>query len=470
MRMSVACLLLVTFAAPLRAAERPNILFILTDDQAPWALGVSGHPDARTPHMDRLFRGGAYLVNCFTPTPVCSPSRASIMVSRYGSEVGVTDWINPREEPNLGLDTSLVTWPERLADAGYRTGLIGKWHLGTLDEYHPRNSGYQYFMGFRAGGNKPKDPTLEVDGKETQLTGLLPDILTDDAIRFLERQKDAPFALSLHFREPHAPWQPVADVDSQPFEKLDPTIPNPDYPKLDIARTKKITREYLASVASVDRNLGRLMDTLDRLKLTDNTIVIYSSDHGYNMGHNGIWHKGNGHWLLTESPPGTENIPQGERPNMYDLSLRTPSCVRWPGVIKPGTVITHSVSHLDWYPTLLAAADLEPTKDQPVRGRNILPLLKGENVAWDDDFYAEYSMHHHSKTHMRAYRTPQWKLVRDFLNPGRDELYDLASDPAEAKNLIDSADPRAISAKADLNAKIIAKMRELNDPLVDTLN
>ena len=112
---------------------------------------------------------------------------------------------------------------------------------------------------------------------------------------------------------------------------------NPDYPKLDVKKVKQKTREYLASVAGVDRNVGRLLKTLDDLRLADNTIVIFSSDHGYNMGHNGIWHKGNGHWILTGTPEGTPNVPRRQRPNMYDNSIRVPTAVRWPGVVKPGT-------------------------------------------------------------------------------------------------------------------------------------
>jgi uncharacterized sulfatase len=462
---TLVSLLLAVSAA---AAERPNIVFIVTDDQAPWALGCAGHPDARTPNMDRLFREGAYLVNAFCVTPVCSPSRASIVASRYGSELGVTDWINPRNEPDHGLAREHLVWPEVLAAAGYRTGLIGKWHLGTLDRFHPTQSGYEYFMGFRGGGNKPVDPLLEVDGAEKQLSGVLADILTDDAIEFVRQRKDTPFVLSLHFREPHAPWLPMADEDWKPFEHLDPKIPNPDYPRLDVKRVKRVTREYLASVASVDRNLGRLLDELDQLGIPDDTIVICTSDHGYNMGHNGIWHKGNGHWILTEPVPGTANIPENQRPNMYDNSLRVPAAVRWPRVIAPGTVVTRTVTHLDWYPTLLAMAGAELPAGSVIRGRNILPLLEGGEVEWDDDMYAEYSTHHQSRTHMRAYRTPQWKLVRDFLNPGRDELYDLQHDPAETMNLIASENPQVQHIRAELSEKILARMRDLGGPVLES--
>ena len=155
----------VVLGSPAWAAERPNILFLFTDDQAPWAIGVSGYPHAKTPNLDRLAKSGAYLVNSFTTTPVCSPSRASLMTSRYGSELGITDWIHPRREPQLGLDPDLVTWPEVLREAGYHTGLVGKWHLGVPDRFHPTKTGFDYFMGFRTGGTRPSNPILEKNGQ-----------------------------------------------------------------------------------------------------------------------------------------------------------------------------------------------------------------------------------------------------------------------------------------------------------------
>jgi len=449
------------------AEDRPNIVFVYTDDQAAWALGLAEYPHARTPQLDRLFRSGAYLVNAFTTTPVCSPSRASLMTGRYGTEVGITDWIHPRKEKELGLDPAHVTWPRLLAEAGYRNALIGKWHLGTADRYHPLRFGFHHFMGFRSGGNVPKDPTLEVDGRLRKLSGLLPDLLVDDAIAFLRQQKSS-FLLALHFRAPHARWLPVAESDWAPFQNLDPVIPNPDYPKLDVPRVKRMTREYLASVASVDRNVGRLLDELDRLQLSQNTIVIFSSDHGYNMGHNGIWHKGNGHWVLTEPPAATANIPRNQRPNMYDHSLRVPTAVRWPGVIQPGTVITGTVSNLDWFPTILELTGVAPPPGQILRGRSIVPLLKGDADTWDNDFYAEYSTHHQSRTQMRMYRTPDWKLVRDLLNPDRDELFDLRNDPGESTNLIGSDQADIVAVRDRLQVKLLARMRQNGDPALKT--
>ncbi len=465
--LSALALTLLVAGPTLVAAERPNIVFVYTDDQAPTAVGFVGNEDLKTPHMDRLFREGAYLANSFVTTPVCSPARATLMTSRYGTELGILDWINPRTEPTLGLDPQTVTWPELLSEAGYTNGLVGKWHLGTEDRFHPTRTGFDYFMGFRGGGTTPNNPVLEIDGQNRRFEGFTADILTDHALDFIRRNQKGPFLLCLHFRAPHARWLPVRDEDWAPYEHLDPTIPNPDFPKLDVAKIKRMTREYYASVSSVDRNLGRLLDELDKLKLTDNTLVIFTSDHGYNLGHNGVWYKGNAQWQLTELPPQKwPHIPPKQRPNLFDQSLRVPTAVRWPAAIKPGTVITETVSSLDWYPTLLAVAGVELPAGLLIRGHSFLPLLRGEKVDWNNDLYAEYSMKHGAQTHMRAYRTTKWKLMQDFNNEGRAELYNLENDPAETTNLIDSEDPEAQRVKQLLSAKILEKMREINDPVL----
>ena len=450
-------------------SEQPNILFILTDDQAPWAWSRSSRAPAslETPNMDRIARQGAYLPNAFTPTPVCSPSRASLLTSQYGTELGITDWIHPRREPDLGLDPETVTWPEVLQQAGYETGLVGKWHLGVPDRYHPTRAGFDYFMGFRTGGNSPKNPTLEKKGEKREFEGFTQNILTDHALQFIRDNQDEPFMLSVQYRAPHAPWLPLPEEDWVPYKNLDPALPDPDYPRLDAERVKRMKKEYMGSVASVDRNVGRLLDLLDELNLSDNTVVVFTSDHGYNMGHSGIWHKGNGHWALTDPPPATENIPEGQRPNMYDRSLRVPMAVRWPGVVEPRTVVEETVTFLDVYPTMLRVAGVERPEDVQIRGRSFLPLLEGRAVPeWNNDLYAEYSTHHQSRTHMRMYRTERWKLVRDFLNPKRDEFYDLKEDPAETTNLIDSGRPAVQEAIQRLDRQLLGKMRETGDPVL----
>ena len=462
----VLCLLGMFLISLATAKERrPNVLFILTDDQAPWALGVSGHPHADTPNLDKLFKQGMYLKKAYVVTPVCSPSRTSLMTSRYGSELGVTDWIHPRNEPQLGLDPNTVTWTEAMQQSGYRTGLVGKWHLGVPDKFHPTKTGFDYFMGFRTGGTVVINPTLEVNGKNAKTEGYTYDVLTDDAMEFIKRNQKKEFLLCLHYRAPHTRWLPQPESDRKPFENLDPKIPNPDYPNLDVARVKRMTREYLGSVKGVDRNVGRVLQLLDELKLAKDTIVVFTSDHGYSMGHNGIWHKGNGHWVLKPPPPVTnKNIPRGQRPNMYDNSIFVPTAVRWPGHIAPGTVLDLPVSNLDWYPTLLSLTGITPPNGETIRGRNISGTLLGDKADWPDVCYGEYSTHHQSKTHMRMIRTSNWKLVRDFLNPERDELFDLKNDPAESRNVVAVKKNAAVVKK--LHGMIVARMREVKDPVL----
>ncbi|MCK4676593.1 MAG: sulfatase-like hydrolase/transferase [Bacteroidales bacterium] len=461
--------------------QKPNIIFILTDDQAPWALGASGDPNASTPNMDRLAHNGAYFKNAFITTPVCSPSRASIMTSRYASEYGILDFIpdpnhrlyNPDYNP--GLDPESITFAEVLQKAGYKTGLVGKWHLGDwmltdAKKFHPTNHGFDYFMGLTGGGTTPDDPELEKNGKVRKFQGLTTDILTDYAMQFIKSNADKSFLLCLNTRAPHGRWLPVAKEDWVPFENMDPYLPNPDYPDLDVEMVKRQMREYLASTRGVDRNLDRIIALCDELGLTDHTIIIFFSDHGYNMGHNGIKHKGNGIWMTKHLPEDTENILGKYRPNMYDNSLKVPAFVYWSGVIKPGTVIHHTITSLDLYPTIVEMAGAELPDDHIVRGRSFVPLLKGEEIEnWDDNFYGEYSMINYCDAFMRCYRTSEWKLVRDFLNPERDELYNIAYDPQENINLIHDPREEIQQVIENLHLKILQHMEDINDPLLDEI-
>jgi uncharacterized sulfatase len=474
-------LVAVVHAAP---AARPNIVFIYTDDQAAWTLGCYGNPQAHTPHLDQLAAQGARLTNALVTTPVCSPARASLFTSRYGTEVGILDFIpHPGHKEYtggngaIGLEARFVTFPTLLARAGYATALIGKWHLGdwTRDaqrRFHPTRHGFEYFTGLTGGGTTTVDPMIEKDGVERKFPGLTEDILTTEAISYLERRADArPFLLFLGLRAPHGAYLPVAPEDEAPYRNLDPTLPNPDYPDLNVPDLKRRMREYLSSVTCIDRNVGRLRAALARLNVADNTIIIFSSDHGYNMGHNGIWHKGNGIWATKTLPPPRPNIAARYRPNLYDQSLRVPAIVHWPRVIPPRTVITETISSLDWYPTILAMAGVPLPAAVTVRGRDALPLLRGDRVPdWSNDFYAEYSMRIYCQTDMRTYRTAEWKLVRDFLNPDRDELYHLGVDPDESTNRIaETGDPAVRAAIAALDARIREQMRRHGDPLLATL-
>ena len=419
-----------------------------------------------------------YLPHALTVTPVCSPSRVELMTGRYGSEMGINDWIkpvkrayqeNPEDQPAIDPDVPNVA--KALRSAGYHTALIGKYHLGESEESHPTEIGFDHFMGFLEGGASPENPRLEKGGEYRRFEGLTTDILTDEALAYLEERakEDPPLFLSMNYRAPHARWLPVAPEDWAPFEDMDPELAHPDYPGLDVERAKRMMREYLASVRGVDRNVGRLLAALDELELAENTVVIYTSDHGYNMAHNGIWHKGNGHWLLKKNlmPPATDNVPSGQRPNLYDTSLLVPTIVRWPGVVEPGSESERVVTNLDWFPTLAAIAGASLEGNARVRGRSILPVLTGEVGEWNDEVFLQYSTEHQSQTHMRGWRSPPYKLVRDFCNPSRDEFYDLRADPGETRNLIHRLSPEQAEVVADFDAKIRARMEEIGDPVAN---
>ena len=304
---------------------------------------------------------------------------------------------------------------------------------------------------------------LEEQGVVRKFSGLTTDILTDRALQFIRNahgsDQGKPFLLCLHTRAPHGPWLPVAPQDWEPYASLDPRIPNPDYPDLNVTKMKRQLREYLASVSGVDRNLGRILQLLDSLKIVDNTVVIFTSDHGYNMGHNGIWHKGNGIWATNEPPApthrGTRVISRKYRPNLDDQSLRVPLIIRWPNRIQIPRQIEATVSSLDLFPTILEMADASKPEDCLLRGRSLLPLLEGSVPEdWDKHHFAEYQMIHYAEADLRCYRTPEFKLVVDASNQGRNEFFDLREDPAERRNLIRDQRPEIQRAIQDLTRRL----------------
>jgi uncharacterized sulfatase len=431
--------LLCVFPAHAAEASRFNLIAIVTDDQARWAVGAYGNKECRTPNMDRLAREGVRFINAFTPTPVCSPSRASYLTGCYGTQLGITDWIEPLEATaGLGLPPTATTWPQVLQKNGYTTALMGKWHLGTMPQFHPRRRGFDHFYGFLGGGNQPMNPALEVEGKETKLTGSLPDLLTDDAMRFVEKNTEKPFALLLHFRAPHLPYGPVPEQDSAPFKDLDPTVP--ETPGADIKQVKQWTREYYASVHSVDRNLGRLFDQLEKLKLLDKTIITFTSDHGYMIGHRTLHGKGNASWIA-----GGVRGPM--RPNMFEESIRVPLLIRWPGVAKPGAEVSDPVTNIDMFASVLGMLDVPMPKEVKHQGMDFTPLLRGKKVEWRDTIFGQYDVHNSGLAYMRMIRTDEWKLVRYYNAKFMDQLYNLKEDPKETKNRYGAANAREIRDK-----------------------
>jgi choline-sulfatase len=299
------------------------------------------------------------------------------------------------------------------------------------------------------------DPTLEEKGKDKKFKGPLPDILTDNAIEFIKTNKDRPFALLLHFRAPHLPYGPVPKEDSEPFKDLDPTIPK--VAGIDVKQVKTWTRDYYASIHSVDRNIGRLLKALEDLGLADDTIILFTSDHGYNIGHHGVHTKGNANWILG-------GVTGPKRPNLWDNSTRVPLIVRWPRVVKPGTEIREQVSNLDTFASVLGMLKVAPPKDYKQSGMDFSPLLRGEKAKWRDAVFVQYDLHNGGLAYMRGVHNGKFNLVRHHFANGLDELYDLEADPGETRNVYNAPKYREIRDR--LQARLTEWMRSIDDPIL----
>jgi uncharacterized sulfatase len=305
------------------------------------------------------------------------------------------------------------------------------------------------------------DQPLEKNGKAQPFKGYVDDLLTDDAIDFITENRARPFALVLTTRAPHVPYGPVPEADSSPYRHLDPRVPQA--PGVDVAQIKNWTREYYASVRSVDRNLGRLLGTLDELDLAARTIVVFTSDHGYMIGHHALHTKGNA-WTVAGGVDGPF------RPNMFEESIRVPLAIRWPGAVRPGTEVSEFVSNVDLFPSILGMLGIPMPKGLLQDGMDFSPLLRGRKVAWRDAVYGQYDMHHFSLAFMRMIRTARWKLVRFYFTNNMDELYDLEADPQETTNLYYRdrfrLNPDHHSTVTSLEARLVEWQRSINDPLL----
>ena len=452
------------FVAALRAqpasADRPNILFIYSDDHAAHAISAYGSQINHTPQLDRLAAGGMLFRNSFVTNSICTPGRATILTGKYSHANGtfnIRDW----------FDGSQPTFPKQLRQAGYQTAVIGKWHL-----YSPP-TGFDYSNVLIDQGPYYNPPMLE-NRRPVAYTGYTTDLITDRALEWLAdgRDPDKPFMLMYQHKAPHREWAPGPDhLDL--YE--DQTIPEPatlfdDHAgmgtaarlsDMSIARSmtpwdlkliapnyltnrqgklweqyyaprnealeranlhgralvrwkyQRYIKDYLRSVASIDDNLGRVLDYLDESGLAENTVVIYTSDQGFFLGEHG--------WF--------------DKRFMYEESLRTPLIVRWPGVVEPGSENRDIVTNLDIAPTLLAMADAPALEH--AQGRSLVPLLQRQTPEdWRSAMYYhyyEFPDYHKVAAHY-GIRDDRYKLIH-FYDLFEWELYDLQRDPLETNSV-----------------------------------
>jgi arylsulfatase A-like enzyme len=469
------------------AAARPNILYIMSDDHAAHAVSAYGSKVNQTPNIDRIGRAGLRFDNCFAVNSICTPSRAAILTGKYSHKNGVPVFNK--------FDGSQPTLAKCLQQAGYHTGVIGKWHLGSDP------TGFDYW-NILPGQGRYVDPEFIDRGGRKAIKGYVTDIIADLSIEFLEkRPKDKPFFLMCHHKAPHREWTPDAKHAKQ-FEEVE--IPEPatfrdDYagradaareatmtvdrhltrfdlkvqPPADLKGTalqqwrsgvdlemevtikgqkqklsgealkkwkyQKYMRDYLACVASVDDNVGRLLDFLDKTGLSKNTIVIYTSDQGFFLGdHN---------WF--------------DKRFMYEESIRMPFLIRYPGQIKPSTTADAMVLNVDFAPTLLQVGGLPVPAD--MQGRSFFPILRGETPKdWRTSFYYRYYDYpgaHRVQPHYGV-RTTTRKLVY-FNKLDQWELYDLLKDPQELHNII--AESQYAADVKQLKAELTRLRQSLDD-------
>ncbi|MDR1190702.1 MAG: sulfatase-like hydrolase/transferase [Verrucomicrobiales bacterium] len=448
--------------------RRPNIVFILSDDQGAWTLG---NPEIITPNLDRLAATGVRCPNFFCASPVCSPARASILTGAIPSVHGVHDWLRAGnldmeqfasltaarpghyQDEHAAVDylQNFTTYTDLLADCGYTCALSGKWHLG--DSIRPRRGFHHWFTIARGGCDYFHADTVS-DGQVKFETRYVTDLITDRALAMLDdlRAGAAPFYLGVHYTAPHSPW----DAANHQPEHLDlyrdcpfATVPDlPPHPwQIDTAprghgpAREELLRGYFAAITAMDAGIGKIIRKL--AERPDPTIIIFTSDNGMNMGHHGIWGKGNG------------TFPQ----NMYDTSVKVPFIISYPGHLRPG-VCENLLSHYDIFPTLL---DYLGLGDWPGRsrlvGRSFARVVNGQAPGADEFVvvFDEYGP-------VRMIRNAQWKYIRRYPH-GPNELYHVARDPEETRNLIAAREHQPIAEQ--LNHRLLEFYTRHADPRVD---
>lgn len=436
-----------------REVARPNVILVLTDDQGPWAMGCAGNTEIHTPTFDAIAAAGARMTNFYCASPVCSPARATLLTGRMPSAHGVHDYLDASGVGAGSVDflAGQRCYTDDLADAGYRLGMIGKWHLGANDT--PR-AGFVRWLAHDAGGGPYYGAPLHDENGPVDAPGYVTETFTDAAVEFIEAEagRDEPFYLSLHYTAPHSPWKDshpaeLTDLYAHcPFESV-PTEPRHPWVPLDGGvpiggepDTRAALEGYFAAVTGVDAGVGRVLAAVHEAGLTESTVVIVTSDNGFNCGHHGIWGKGNG------------TFPQ----NMYEESVTVPFLISWPGQSPAGQVRDELLSAYDLAPSIRELCGIVEPEDPLAPGRSFLPLLRGEDYRRDDDGERAGEPREHVVVcdeygPVRMIRTRDWKYVHRYPH-GPHELYHLAADPGERTNWVD--DPAQAGRRADLAGRL----------------
>lgn len=402
-----------TAQAEERKDDKPNIVLLLADDAGARDFGFMGSREIRTPNIDRIARHGVTFTQAYAPHQVCGPSRAAILTGKYPQRFGyeyntVANLVSPNGKygfEDQGLPLSQVTLADRLRDLGYRTALFGKWHLGVADRYHPLQRGFDEFYGFRGGARSffAYSASNPLDADENRMErglrefeefdGYLTDVLAQEGVSFMQRNKDQPFFVMLSFNAVHTPMEALPEDLAQ-------------YPDLSGLRQKQA-----AMLHSLDRAAGKVLDALDQLGLAENTIVVFTNDNGG-----------------ATSVNAAVNFPfAGEKATHLEGGLRVPFAMRWPDKLALNSVYEEPVSLIDLLPSFVSAAGGDPFATGPLDGVSLWPYLSGAEAGYPHEAL-------YWKRDVRAtMRQGDWKLLRMPDRPA--ELYNLATDPGEQTDL-----------------------------------
>jgi arylsulfatase A len=369
---------------------KPNILFILADDMGYGDLSRFNGGLSQTPVLDELAQQGVCLTQHYAASPVCNPSRASLLTGRYPQRTGSIDTYDHLGGERLSLRER--TLPDILRNAGYATGLVGKWHNGTIgDAYHPNRRGFDEFFGFRGGWQYYFQSRLERDGHRLSPDGrYLTDRLSDEAIDFVRRHQKEPFFLHLAYNCPHFPIT-APEQDVSPF--------------LQTGRFNPAVSTLYGMIRNMDRNIGRVLGALRQLGLSDNTIVLFTSDNGPDFGGNSA-----------ENSLRRFNCNyHGSKTLVYEGGIRLPMIVRWPDGL-PGHHHLDAMVHLsDWLPTILAMCDVAlPQDNLALDGWNVLPVLRGEGGRVNTRRFWQWNRYYPQHDCNAAMRDGPWKLILPF--------------------------------------------------------
>ena len=449
---------LMGFAARGAAGQSPlNVVIFLADDLGQRDLGCYGSTFYETPHLDRLAREGARFTHAYAACPVCSPTRASLLTGQWPARTGITDYIGAPNQPQLWkrntrslpapfadrLSLESPTLAKTLKAAGYATFFAGKWHLGP-EGWWPENQGFDVNRGGidrggPYGGNQyfsPYGNPRLTDGPPGEH---LADRLAAETVAFIESHTHQPFLAYVSFYDVHTPLM-AKDALREKYATKRKRLRLEDRWGREEPRDVRLTQDdpvYAAMVETLDGAVGHVLKRLDELKLSDRTLVIFTSDNG---------------GLSTSEGWPTSNVPwRAGKGWLYEGGLREPLLVRWPEVSRPGSVITVPVSSPDLFPTVLSAARIKPPASLALDGQSLLPALLGRRVPERPLFWHYPHYGNQGGAPAAAIRRGEWKLI-EWLEDGRVELFQLARDPSERNNLASQEPDRVTALKAELHA------------------